>query len=378
LNVTSYVNSMGYGVVGANLVHAFHDAGLRPALFASGGVEYQPHHATALEAAHAQSLEFNPDAPSLRLDHQFLMTHHVGRGPRGGYTFFELDRLTRQECHQLSALDFVFAPTEWAKRVMADSGVKAPVVVAPPGVDRFVFHPGVRPAWHPELGPPPGKDTTVFFNAGKWSCLKGHDALLEMFEAAFTPADDVLLVMCCFHPIVAGGFNGPEESAKWRDLYLTSRLGRAGKIRVMPARLETQHDLARLMAAADCGFFPARAEGWNMEAAELCAMGKEVVLTDYSAHTEYAQVAGCHLLQPDSKTELEPAAEWPFIPAGRGNWAPLGPKALESAVTLLRDVHRRRQDGRLPANSAGIATFTERFTWAGCARTMAGTLGVAI
>jgi len=378
LSLTAYINSTGYGQSGCNLVHAFDQLGLRPALFTSGGVEYQQHHAAAIEAAHQQGFEFNPDAPSLRLDHQFLMTHHVGRGRRAGYTFFELDRLTRQEVHQLNALDVVFSPSGWAKRVMEDSGVTARVVVAQPGVDRFVFHPGVRPAWHPELGPPPGKDTTVFFNAGKWSLLKGHDFLLEAFEAAFTERDEVMLVMCCFHPIVAGGFNGPEESARWRDLYLASRLGRAGKIRVMPARLDTQHDLARLMAAADCGFFPARAEGWNMEAAELFAMGKDVVLTDYSAHTEYGRAANGYMLQPDSQDELEPAAEWPFIPAGRGNWAPLGPKALECAVGQLRDVHARRRRGRLPVNSAGVATFAERFTWAGCARVMAETLGVVI
>lgn len=371
--MSAYINGTGFGVCGTNLLRAFHDAGLNPAAFATGGIEYQPHHAEAVEASRERSASFNPLAPSLRVDHQFLLQHHVGRGPRAGYSFFEMDRLTPYEVHQLNALDVVFAPSTWAGQVMWDSGVRTRVVLAQPGVDQLVFNPAARPRWHPELGLPPGRDTTVFFNAGKWSMLKGHDFVLDAFEAAFTPADDVLLVMCCFNFLRVPGFDGPEESGKWREMYVTSRLGRAGKIRVLPQRLPTQYELAALMAAADCGFFPARAEGWNLEAAEMSAMGKEVVLTDYSAHQEYGAPAGCRMVEIDG---LEPAVEDPFIPAGRGNWAGLGPNALDSAVSQLRAVHQLRRDGRLPLNRAGVDLFSVRFTWAACAATMAAALGI--
>lgn len=373
LNFSTFLCTTGFGVCGANLTRALYDLGLYPALFPTGPVEYQQHHAEAVETSYLQSKRFNPDAPSLRLDHQFSLTHHVGRGPRAAWTFFELDRLTPDEVHQINALDVMFASSNWAKGVMEESGVRVPVVVAQPGVDQQVFHPAVQPRWHPELGPPPGKDTTVFLNAGKFSMLKGHDELIEFFDAAFTPADDVLLVMCCFNRLRVPGFDGPEESAKWRSYALSSKMGKAGKVRVLPCWLESQHELAALMAAADCGFFPARAEGWGMESAETLAVGKQVILTDCTAHLDYAEAAGARLVETDG---LEGASEHPFIPAGRGNWAKLGPKALASAVEQVRAVHRTRQEKGRTVNQQGVDLFANQITWVDCARTMAASMGI--
>ena len=41
------------------------------------------------------------------------------------------------------------------------------------------------------------------------------------------------------------------------------------------------------MSQVDCGVFPSRAEGRNLELLEMMSAGKHVITTDYSAHTEF-------------------------------------------------------------------------------------------
>jgi glycosyltransferase involved in cell wall biosynthesis len=290
------------------------------------------------------------------------MHEHVGRGPKAGYSFFELDRLTEDEVHHQNGLDTVFASSEWAADVMRQSGVRVPIVVAKPAVDTRVFHPGVTPL--PLKKPTP--DTCVFLSVGKWSVLKGHDWLVRVFNAAFTVSDDVLLVLACFNPLMVPGFNGPEESRRWERLYMESSLGRAGKIRVVSGRLPTQRDVASLMAGADCGVFLARGEGFNLELAEMLAMGRHCVATNYAAHRDFAGPGGCRLVEVK---ETEEGFEPPFLPAGKGGWARLGDDEFEQAVAALRAVLADKQAGRLGFNQAGYELF-QRQTWAGCARTI--------
>src|SRR5262249_50080749 len=157
-------------------------------------------------------------------------------------------------------------------------------------------------------------------NVGKWDYRKGHDFALHTFNAAFAPHDDVLLVMNCFNPFVFEqiGFDGPKQSRDWERQYLDSPLGRAGRIFVLKDRLAHQGALAAVMASADCGFFPARAEGWNLDLAEMLAMGKHAVATDYSGHTEYARAAGARLIAIDA---LQTADDGFVIRGDRGEWA---------------------------------------------------------
>ena len=50
------------------------------------------------------------------------------------------------------------------------------------------------------------------------------------------------------------------------------------------------------MAKTDCGVFPARAEGWNLELLEMMSCNKPVIATNYSAHTEFCDDKNCMLI----------------------------------------------------------------------------------
>ncbi len=125
------------------------------------------------------------------------------------------------------------------------------------------------------------------------------------------------------------------------------------RITVMSSELPTANDVADLMASADCGVFPVRAEGWNLEALELLSMGKAVIATDCTAHSAFLTGRNARLIAIDG---AEPATN------GTGNWAAWGDAQHDQLVAHLRAVHAERQQNALPLNAEGIATAA-RFSW---------------
>jgi glycosyltransferase involved in cell wall biosynthesis len=370
INYLAPVNSLGYGTFGAHLLAALEAGGYAPALFPLGPVEAEERHEAAVQSALLRAEDFDPNAACLKVWHQFDLHTRVGKGVYGAYPFFELDRFTTREKVHLRAVDFLCVSSEWAKGVVLDQTelLPAQVEVCPPGVDTTVFHPDVTPA--PIRKPTPL--TTVFLNVGKWSLNKGHDTLLEAFNRAFTPADDVLLVAANFNPLQLPGFDGPKESKRWEEMYAASPMGQAGRIKTVPGRLKTQAELAALMAAADVGVFPARAEGWNMPLAEMLAMGKTCIYTHYSAHTEFAGLAGGW---PVPVGGTEEAYDGTFF-VGQGNWARLDDESVYTCAHLLREAHEKKQAGGLGTNGRGVDAFRDLFTWANCAKRIAETLSL--
>lgn len=363
INLTAPVNSLGYGVVGLNVALALHRRHT-PALWFVGPPEAPPEHHAALIEMRNRASFFNPKAPSLRIYHQFDLAQHVGKGPHCAMPIFELTRFKPVEEHHLLSQDIVFANSRWAGQVLADNGVPEDrIQYAPLGVDQGIFCPR-RDTVVP--GQPVGP--TVFLNCGKWEYRKGHDVLLEAFNRAFEPTDNVFLVMNCHNPCLSAAMR--DENANWRyndgwtQSYKSSKMG--ARIEVLARRLPTQQDVADMMATADCGVFPSRAEGWGLESAEMLAMGKHVILTDYSAHTEYANATNALLLTVD---RLEDAHDGHWFDAGDrawdgppGQWAELGTAQVDQLVEHMRRVHRLKQAGELLPNYAG-ADSMRAFTW---------------
>ena len=152
-----------------------------------------------------------------------------------------------EEKISIAHCDRLFVCSQWAKDIVLDqtSFPESGVHVVPLGVDTELFKPsaGTRPQ-------------TIFFNCGKWEKRKGHDVLLECFNKAFELGDNVELWMMCENPFIGQANND------WVNLYKNSKLG--SKIRIIP-RQQTHKDVYNIMKQVDCGIFPARAEGWNLE-----------------------------------------------------------------------------------------------------------------
>jgi glycosyltransferase involved in cell wall biosynthesis len=192
--------------------------------------------------------------------------------------------------------------------------------------------------------------TTIFLNCGKWEKRKGHDVLVEAFNKAFNHSDDVELWMMCDNPFI-GNVND-----QWRSLYKDSKLG--NKIRIIP-RQETQEDVYKIMCLSDCGVFPSRGEGWNLEVLEMMSCGKNVITTNYSAHTEFCNNNNSKLIEIDN---LETAFDGLFFDGKCGLWAEFADNQLDQLIEHMKEIHRKKQDNDLYANLSGIET-SKQLSW---------------
>ena len=269
------------------------------------------------------------------------MAERIGSGKFIGFPIFELDAFSDLEKHHLSSCDHLFVCSEWAKQVCLNNlhFGEHRVHVVPLGVDGNIFKP--LPATQ--------TDKTIFFNCGKWEIRKGHDVIIECFNKAFNASDDVELWMMCDNPFIGN------QNEEWQKLYKESGLG--DKIRLIP-RQHSHHDVARLMNMVDCGVFPARAEGWNLELLEMMSCGKHVIATDYSAHSQFCNNDNAHLIKINS---LETAYDGVWF-KGTGEWARIDDQAKDQCVSHMRKIHKLKQNNELSINEHGIETAKE-YTW---------------
>ena len=344
INLQAPINQLGYGVAGLNILKALHNKA-EVSLFPIGQPQVTNQaDADAVVRGVDASQRFDPNAPCIKIWHQNQMAERIGSGKFIGFPIFELDTFTDVEKHHLQSCDELFVCSEWAKQVCLDQLYMSPnghtyldadakVHVVPLGVDSSIFK-ETLPRTH---------KTTIFFNCGKWEVRKGHDILIKAFEKVLGHGEDAELWMMCSNP-----FNSPEEDAKWHQLYNHPR------VKLIP-RAETQQEVYNIMSQVDCGVFPSRGEGWNLELLEMMSAGKHVVATDYSAHTEFCTKENCGLV---TIKDIEPAfdGKWFF---GQGNWAKF---SSHEEMDLYMKMMKFILDKKGTVNEAGVDT-ARQFSW---------------
>ena len=268
INLITPINNLGYGVAGYNFLKGLYDVDPSVTLYPVGQPEPIGDQEMIAKCINNQ-VDYDKNKPCVKIWHQHDLQSRVGKGKYFGFPIFELTDFNSHEFVSLNHCDEIMVCSDWAKGVVLDNLNidNEQVHVVPLGVDTDVFYPA----------PLNKRSTTVFFNCGKWEKRKGHDVIVECFNNAFEHTDDVELWMMCDNPFI-GNINND-----WSELYKKSKL--SSKIRILP-RQKTQKDVRDIMALSDCGVFPSRAEGWNLELLEMMAIGKQVITTNYSAHTQ--------------------------------------------------------------------------------------------
>jgi glycosyltransferase involved in cell wall biosynthesis len=346
INIIGPVNQLGYGITCLNIIKAL-SKDHKVSLFPIGQPQVTSREdAEIISQAIKDSKFVDFKAPCIRIWHQHDMSQFVGTGLKVGFPIFELDTFSDLEKHHLSNLDKIFVCSHWAKQVVL-SNIKIDetnVCVIPLGVDEKIF----KPLQEPDdilIDKP-----TIFFNCGKWEIRKGHDILVQIFNEAFDEEDNVQLWLMCENP-----FLSEEETKHWHSMYFKSKLGQ--KIRIIP-RLDTQADVYNIMKQIDCGIFPSKAEGWNLELLELMSCGKPVITTNYSAHTEFCNQDNSYLVDIQ-ELELAQDNKWFF---GQGKWAKISQKEIDKFVDYMQYVHMLKSSNNLILNQSGIST-ADKFSW---------------
>ena len=339
INLQTPINTLGYGVAGLNILKALKKK-TDVALHMIGQPEVTKNEDVSIVNEAIQSSKFfDRDAVCIKIWHQNQMAERIGSGKFIGFPIFELDKFDELERHHLSSCDEWMVCSQWAKDVIQSSVGFKDTHIIPLGVDTKIFSPDNSVQ----------NQKTIFFNCGKWEKRKGHDVIIECFNKAFDGDDNVELWMMCDNPFIKNG-------TEWQQLYKRSNLGH--KIMIIP-RQRHHSDVAKIMNMSDCGIFPARAEGWNLELLEMMACGKHVIATNYSAHTEFCNPVNSRLINID---KLEVAEDGVFFDGKKGNWAELGSNQIDQIIENMRDIHKLKQENKLTINSSGVATAQE-FSW---------------
>jgi glycosyltransferase involved in cell wall biosynthesis len=344
LNMMCPINFTGYGITSFNIYKCLREK-LDICLFPIGQAQVDSdEYSEKLKEDIAKQNTFNNEDTFFKIWHQFDLASRIGNKKYGALTFFEIDKLKNIETRMINNMDVIFVASDWAKDVLESNDVTIPIVVSPLGIDPKIFNEDVNTTVSKET------NKYVFLNIGKWEIRKGHDLLVEIFNDAFTENDNVELWMLNHNP-----FLSTEENNMWIGLYKNSKLG--SKIKVFP-RINTHSDVAKLIALSDCGIFPARAEGWNNEVPEFFALNKPVILTDYSAHTQYANQDNAYLIDISNVCA---AKDGKFF-NGFGNWADIGDSQIEQTIEHMRYVYKND----IRTNPSGVK-MAKTLTWSNTA-----------
>lgn len=348
LNLIAPINNLGYGIAGWNILKALYAIDHSVTLYPIS----QPDNfddVNIIAQTINNQINFDTNKPCIKLWHQHDLQLKVGSGTYFGFPIFELTNFNSHELVSMSHCDKIMVCSDWAKEIVT-SGVKkfndSDVYVIPLGVNSDIFIPCISENARP---------TTIFLNCGKWEIRKGHDILCQCFNDAFDPNDDVELWMLCDNPFIG------TKNDEWKSMYKNSKLGE--KIRIIP-RQQSQKDVYNIMRLSDCGIFPSRAEGWNLELLEMMSCGKHVITTNYSAHTQFCNKDNSMLIEINN---LETAFDGIFFDGKCGFWAELSDNQKEQTIEYMRLVHKKKQSKQLGINFNGIQTATN-FSWHNSAR----------
>lgn len=351
------VCNTGYGVVGLNLLLALQRQGHRVRLVPRGEVVCsQANHPQIQQALETTVTDSAPSVALAQL-HPETESLFPDQGLKVLFTIFELDTFSPDELTWLHQPDRVMVCSRWARTVLQQNGLAADrLLVVPLGVDARVF-----PAASQNAAP----GETHFFATGKFEMRKGYDFLAAVFAQAFRPEDPVRLTLHAWNTFLDDAYN-----AVWVNFFKNTPM--ADRVVISRERFANQSSLSDLMATADCGVFLSRAEGWNLGLLEMMAMGKPVIATNYSGHTEFVTPANALLVDVP---EVEPAQDGVFF-KGQGNWARLERPQAAQTIQHLRTIHQLKQAGQLTVNQAGITTG-QQFSWDNAAIQLATQLQAA-
>ena len=351
LNVRCPLNCyLGYGHASWNIVKALHSKGVNISLFPIGQ--------QAVLTGGNQDLEifkelmsktaenYREESPDFLCWHEYdLVTNFVGKGKRFVYPFFEINKFDNARLFNLSNIDHIICPSTWAQATIIGNGIKTKTSVVPCGVDSSIFYPNTSEE---------SNETTKFFTLGKIEYRKSTQLMCQLFNETFNDDDDVEFHVLCSSPLQQ--IQQQMESLK----NFVKSLSIGYKIFIYDKMFELDHNLATFIRSMDCGVFLTRAEGFCLPALQTLACGKQLIITDYSAHTEFLTP---HNHLPVNITEFESANDGVWFNGTNGSWAKIDKKEKGQFKDHLRAVY----DGNLPRlNQPGVET-SKLFSWSNCA-----------
>ena len=141
INLVAPINSLGYGVVGLNVLKSL-SLKDKVALWPIGqiSISSKDEEKVCVEAINNTAI-YDKNAPCVRIWHQHDLAQFVGKGLHIGFPIFELNDFNKVEKHHLKNCDKLFVCSEWAKQIVNNVINHSSIEVVPLGVDINLFKP---------------------------------------------------------------------------------------------------------------------------------------------------------------------------------------------------------------------------------------------
>lgn len=258
-----------------------------------------------------------------------------------GRTMFETDGLPSHWVSGANALDELWVPGAFNLQTFRAAGVRVPMHIIPGGIDSDFFRPDVEPL---NIA---GLRGTVFLSVFEWRLRKGWDVLLRAWADAFTPDDDVTLVLRAYPIGQVDGRRNVDVINERIDTFLREYCGGRTRADIAPIEIlgsrVSASDLPSLYTMANAFVLPTRGEGWGRPFMESMACGVPVIATNWSAHLAFMNTQNSYLVDVDALAPAD-ASEVPIYAGQR--WAAPSTSHL---ISQLRRVHSDRAE----ANAIG-------------------------
>lgn len=307
INLTGPVNLLSYGYVTVNILCQLLKKGIKVNLYTIGPIEYESHHEKYVKLGLENSKQIKNPSHNLIIWHlNGLAKFKQASLKNVGFSIFEMNRLTQEECSNIREMDVLATTCDWFIKVL-DRYTDKPIYKFPLGVDTEIFNPKYNTArtykdWQINDN---GDEGFKFCSIGKFEIRKSHDKIIKCFTKAFVPGCPVKLILACHN-----FFLSEHENNAWKDL------ARQNPNIEFVERVKSQHDIARLIGKCNAYLGPSRSEGWGLELHESMMMQKPVITTNYSAMTEYCTKDNSLLIEPEAE---ESAFDGQFF-FNHGSW----------------------------------------------------------
>jgi len=260
---------------------------------------------------------------------------HVPTRAAVAWCTFETDRLPAAWLPKLQAMDEVWVPSTFNREGFVRAGLASErIQVMPEGIDPEPYR-DAQPYRLPETA------GFSFLSVFQWSHRKGWEILLGAWAKAFTPQDDVQLVLRC-SAFTKGARSIPEQA----EAFLKSQ-GLSWEAMAPVLLLEdplTDAQMPGLYAACDVFVLPTRGEGWGLPYLEAMAAGRPCIATRFGGQTDFLNESNAWLLDPGELVPPSASAlsENPFL-AKDHRWAD---PSVEELAARLRHAFSQREEGQ--------------------------------
>lgn len=331
--------SDGYGEFSRYIISALHERGHDVSVVLLPDSRIEPgswlgEKGVLCERLVGRSLDGPPDVNIVNgLSRSFaaLRLPRAGRSPENaatlniGFTMCEAEQISSITVYECNAMDAVFVPSRWNKRVFEEHGVKVPVFVVNPAIS-------LAPTALERVAP------LVFYSVFEWiTPHKDPKALLTAYFQEFQAGEPVLLRIKTFERC------GNDIASEIRSLKHFLRQARYPKVELVLGPLSNTEMWASYQAA-DVYVSSHHGEGWGMPIWEAMATGLPAIATAYSASAEFMNHENSY-----------PVA---FTFDTKRRWANVSVPALQTAMRHALD----HQDEARATGARARRSILERFT----------------